>query len=74
MQRAKQPAVPAAVGIRALEERLGVPNVMFKSAAFNWIGRVAAGVNMTFVMSTVPVKLDTGVSPPPTSMRRTSIR
>ncbi len=39
-----------------LEERLGVPNVMFKSAAFNWIGRVAAGVNMTFVMSSVPVK------------------
>jgi tripartite-type tricarboxylate transporter receptor subunit TctC len=39
-----------------LEERLGAPNVMFKSAAFNWIGRVAAGVNMTFVMSSVPVK------------------
>jgi len=39
-----------------LEERLGVPNVMFKSAAFNWIGRVAAGVNMTFVMSSVPVR------------------
>lgn len=39
-----------------LEERLGVPNVLFKSAAFNWIGRVAPGVNMTFVMSTVPVK------------------
>jgi tripartite-type tricarboxylate transporter receptor subunit TctC len=39
-----------------LEERLGAPNVMFKSAAFNWIGRVAAGVNMTFVMNSVPVK------------------
>jgi tripartite-type tricarboxylate transporter receptor subunit TctC len=39
-----------------LEERLGVPNVMLKSAEFNWIGRVAAGVNMTFVMSNVPVK------------------
>src|SRR5712671_1966186 len=39
-----------------LEERLGAPNVMFKSAAFNWIGRVAAGVNMTFVMNSVLVK------------------
>src|SRR5690349_7910996 len=39
-----------------LEERLGAPNVMFKSAGFNWIGRVAAGVNMTFVMNSVPVK------------------
>src|SRR5262245_926573 len=39
-----------------LEERLGVPNVMLKSAEFNWIGRVAPSVNMTFVMSTVPVK------------------
>ena len=39
-----------------LEERLGAPNVMFKSSGFNWIGRVAAGVNMTFVMNSVPVK------------------
>lgn len=39
-----------------LEERLGVPNVMLKSAAFNWIGRVAPSVNMTFVMGAVPVK------------------
>jgi tripartite-type tricarboxylate transporter receptor subunit TctC len=39
-----------------LEERLGVPNVMLKSAGFNWIGRVAPSVNMTFVMNTVPVK------------------
>jgi tripartite-type tricarboxylate transporter receptor subunit TctC len=39
-----------------LEERLGAPNVMFKSAAFNWIGRIAPSVNMTFVMSSVPVK------------------
>jgi tripartite-type tricarboxylate transporter receptor subunit TctC len=29
---------------------------MLKSAEFNWIGRVAPSVNMTFVMSTVPVK------------------
>ncbi len=39
-----------------LEERLGVPNVKLKSAEFNWIGRVAPSVNMTFVMGTVPVK------------------
>jgi tripartite-type tricarboxylate transporter receptor subunit TctC len=39
-----------------LEERLGVANVKLKSAEFNWIGRVAPSVNMTFVMATVPVK------------------
>src|SRR5262245_47806885 len=39
-----------------LEERLGAPNVMFKSAAFNWIGRIAPSVNMTFVMNSVPVR------------------
>jgi tripartite-type tricarboxylate transporter receptor subunit TctC len=39
-----------------LEERLGAPNVRFEAAKFNWIGRVAAGVNMTFVTSTSPVK------------------
>jgi tripartite-type tricarboxylate transporter receptor subunit TctC len=38
-----------------LEERLGVPNVKLKTAEFNWIGRVAPSVNMTFVMATVPV-------------------
>ncbi len=39
-----------------LEERLGVPNVKLKTAEFNWIGRVAPSVNMTFVMATVPVQ------------------
>jgi tripartite-type tricarboxylate transporter receptor subunit TctC len=39
-----------------LEERLGAPNVKFKSTEFSWIGRVAPGVNMAFVMSTSPVK------------------
>jgi tripartite-type tricarboxylate transporter receptor subunit TctC len=39
-----------------LEERLGAPNVKFKSTGFTWIGRVAPGVNMTFVMNTSPVK------------------
>ena len=39
-----------------LEERLGVANVKLKTAEFNWIGRVAPSVNMTFVMANVPVK------------------
>jgi len=39
-----------------LEERLGVPNVMFKSAEFNWIGRVAPGVNIAFVGGRSSVK------------------
>jgi tripartite-type tricarboxylate transporter receptor subunit TctC len=39
-----------------LEERLGAPNVRLKVTEFNWIGRVAPSVNMTFVMNTVPVK------------------
>jgi tripartite-type tricarboxylate transporter receptor subunit TctC len=39
-----------------LEELLGVGSVKFKSAQFNWIGRIAPGVNMTFVKSTSPVK------------------
>jgi tripartite-type tricarboxylate transporter receptor subunit TctC len=39
-----------------LEERLGAPNVRFKVTEFNWIGRVAPSVNLTFVTSTVPVK------------------
>ena len=43
-----------------LEERLGVPNVKLKSAEFNWIGRVAPSVNVTFVMATVPVKTHPG--------------
>ena len=39
-----------------LEELLGVGGVKFKSAEFNWIGRVAPGVNMTFVKDSSPVK------------------
>ena len=39
-----------------LEELLGVGGVKFRSAEFNWIGRVASGLNMTFVMNTSPVK------------------
>ena len=33
-----------------------MPNVKLKTAEFNWIGRVAPSVNMTFVMANVPVK------------------
>ena len=39
-----------------LEERLGVANVKLRTAEFNWIGRVAPSVNVTFVMASVPVK------------------
>jgi tripartite-type tricarboxylate transporter receptor subunit TctC len=39
-----------------LEELLGMSGAKFKSAEFNWIGRVAPGVNMTFVKDTSPVK------------------
>jgi tripartite-type tricarboxylate transporter receptor subunit TctC len=39
-----------------LEELLGVGGVKFRSAEFNWIGRIASGLNMTFVMHTSPVK------------------
>jgi tripartite-type tricarboxylate transporter receptor subunit TctC len=39
-----------------IEELLGVGGVKFKSSQFNWIGRIAPGVNMTFVKSTSPVK------------------
>jgi tripartite-type tricarboxylate transporter receptor subunit TctC len=39
-----------------LEELLGGGGAKFKSAEFNWIGRVAPGVNMTFVKDVSPVK------------------
>ncbi len=39
-----------------LEELLGVGAAKFKSAEFNWIGRIAPGVNMTFVKDTSPIK------------------
>jgi len=39
-----------------LEELLGVGGVKFRSAEFNWIGRVASGVNMTFVKDTSSLK------------------
>jgi tripartite-type tricarboxylate transporter receptor subunit TctC len=39
-----------------LEELLGVGGVKFRSAEFNWIGRIASGVNMTFVKDTSSLK------------------
>jgi tripartite-type tricarboxylate transporter receptor subunit TctC len=39
-----------------LEERLGASNVRFKSAQFNWIGRLAPMTNVTFVMAKTGVK------------------
>ena len=39
-----------------LEELLAPGNVKFRSAQFNWIGRAAPGVNITFVMAKSPAK------------------
>jgi tripartite-type tricarboxylate transporter receptor subunit TctC len=39
-----------------LETLLGVASAKFKAAEFNWIGRIAPGVNMTFVKAASPVK------------------
>jgi tripartite-type tricarboxylate transporter receptor subunit TctC len=39
-----------------LEESLGAANVKFKSAKFNWVGRMAPSTNVTFAMATAPVK------------------
>jgi tripartite-type tricarboxylate transporter receptor subunit TctC len=39
-----------------LEERLGASNVRFKSAQFNWVGRLAPTPNVTFMNATAPVK------------------
>src|SRR5262245_23757957 len=39
-----------------LEERLGAANVRFKAAEFNWIGRLAATPNVTFMNANAPVK------------------
>src|SRR5262247_2515547 len=39
-----------------IEERLGAANVRFKAAEFNWIGRLAATPNVTFMNASAPVK------------------
>ena len=39
-----------------IEERLGATNVRFKAAEFNWIGRLAATPNVTFMNASAPVK------------------
>jgi tripartite-type tricarboxylate transporter receptor subunit TctC len=39
-----------------LDERLGTQGVRFKTAEFNWIGRVDSLVNMVFLWKTSPVK------------------
>lgn len=39
-----------------IEERLGASNVRFKSAQFNWIGRLAPTTNVTFVMAKTGVR------------------
>jgi len=48
------------IGIAAptapLDERLGTQGVRFKTAEFNWVGRVDSLVNMVFMWKTSPVK------------------
>lgn len=39
-----------------LEAAVGAPNIKFDPAKFNWIGRIAPNVHMTFVMNSSPVK------------------
>jgi tripartite-type tricarboxylate transporter receptor subunit TctC len=39
-----------------LEEALGASGVQYKSAQFNWIGRMSSAANATIVMATAPVK------------------
>src|SRR6202008_3715249 len=39
-----------------LEEALGTQGAKFKSAQFNWIGRMASSVNITFTNANAPVK------------------
>ena len=40
----------------ALEERMGVPSVKYKSGEFSWIGRLASAPNITFLWHTSKVK------------------
>ena len=48
------------VGIGAptapLDEKLGTPGVRFKTAEFNWIGRIDSLINIVFMWKTSPVK------------------
>lgn len=44
------------VATAALEERLGAPNIRYKSQLFSWIGRLAPTPNVTFVKSTSQVR------------------
>jgi tripartite-type tricarboxylate transporter receptor subunit TctC len=39
-----------------LDEKLGTPGVRFKTAAFNWIGRIDSLINIVFLWHTSPVK------------------
>ena len=39
-----------------LDEKLGTPGVRFKTAEFNWIGRIDSLINIVFMWKTSPVK------------------
>jgi tripartite-type tricarboxylate transporter receptor subunit TctC len=65
------------IGIAApttpLDERLGTPGVRFKTAEFNWIGRVDSLVNMVFMWKTSPVKTFADALTTPSTLSATGV-
>ncbi len=56
-----------------LDERLGTPGVRFKTAEFNWIGRVDSLVNMVFMWKTSPVKTFADALTTPSTLSATGV-
>ena len=56
-----------------LDERLGTPGVRFKTAEFNWIGRVDSLVNMVFMWKTSPVKTFADALKTPSTLSATGV-
>ena len=56
-----------------LDERLGTPGVRFKTAEFNWIGRVDLLVNMVFMWKTSPVKTIADALKTPATLSATGV-
>ena len=56
-----------------LDERLGTAGVRFKTAEFNWIGRVDSLVNMVFMWNTSPVKTFADALKTPATLSATGV-
>ncbi len=56
-----------------LDERLGTQGVRFKTAEFNWIGRVDSLVNMVFMWKTSPVKTIADALKTPATLSATGV-